>query len=235
MQTRGDAPPANREALDVFLAEYQWATGLLPFYRQIEVTVVGASALLVSAVASVVAVLEGGESADRSAEAALLSAAAWGPTLLLLLELMALTRIQRAAFYIRDYLAVPMRELAGREDLLRWEFIPARQLFFQDRKPRWRWPMVALTLSSAAVVFAIWAMSVALAAAGRFVHPNRAEADVLYLGYGAALVSTCLAVYGIYFTVVHEIRPNAHREVHQPTQDEQGKAPSERADDPPDG
>jgi hypothetical protein len=35
---------------------------------------------------------------------------------------------------------------------------------------------------------------------------------VLVVGYGAALVATCLCAYGIHFTVVHEIRPNARPE-----------------------
>ncbi len=198
-----DAP--NREAIDFLIAEYQWASGLLPFYRQVELTVVGASALLLSAVASVVAVLEGGP----KAEATVLSASAWGLTVLLLLEIMALTRIRRAALYIRDHIAVRAWELAGDGILLEWENLHAKDLFFrgeEEEVPRRRWFPVAILVSSAPVVLAVGLMAVSLALAGALVHPDAPMSAVLFVGYVAALVAVGLGIYGIRLSIRHEVR-----------------------------
>jgi hypothetical protein len=197
--------PASDRRIDIVLAEYAWASGLLPFYRQVEMTALGASGVVLSAVASVVAVIESGEGPDRVAEATLLSAAAWAPTVLLLIEIMALVRIRRAALYIREYLRPLARDLAGDTRLLRWEELSPEELFFaRSEGSRWRRRIAGAMVSSLPVVLAIAFMTCALAAAGAAMHPDGADEPVLIIGYSATLVSACLAIPASIFTWRHE-------------------------------
>jgi len=201
--------PATDKRIEIFLAEYQWVSSQIPFYRQVEVTALGASAIILSAVASVVAVLESGEGApDRAAEGTLLAVSAWAPTLLLLVEIMALSRIRRAALYIRDHLRPRACSLTGDQDLLRWEVLKPDEIFFpNDEGPHWWW---RFAVSSAPIVLAIGSVAIALAIAGAVIHPDSWTAPVLVSGFAAAFVGLCLAFYGVVLSWRHEGRHGGH-------------------------
>jgi hypothetical protein len=199
---------ATDTRIEILLAEYGWVSGQITFYRQVEVTALGATGVVLSAVVSVVAVLEGGKPSNRAAEATLLSASAWAPTLLLLVEIMALTRIRRAALYILEYLRPLACSLAGDEELLQWEALPPEAIFFRRAggSKGWRFA-VKVSVSSAPVVVAIGSVAVALAIAGAWIHPTGPwTAWVLVIGYVAAFMGLCLAAYGVVFSFRHEAR-----------------------------
>jgi hypothetical protein len=201
----GNEAPATDRRIDVVLAEYAWASHLLPFYRQVEMTALGAASVILSAVISVVAALAAGARPDPAAEATLLSASAWAPTILLLIEIMALARIRRAALYIRRYIGPLLRDLLGDERLLQWEELSSAQIFFPTGEvSELRRRTVAAMVSSFPIVFGIGSMSVALAVAGATIHPGGPIASVLFIGYSATFVSLCLAATGIMFTWRHE-------------------------------
>jgi hypothetical protein len=199
------------------LAEFQFVSGLIPFYRRVELTVLAGTGLVISGVVAALAALEAAENPNAAAEGILLAVGASAPTFLLLVENMALTRLRRASLYIAKDLHPLALRLTGREEVLRWECGPARRLMesieesgtegsgregglaslIVRRKP------VQMFASSIPLLGTIAGTSLVLAIAGVFV-----DFTILNLALGglAGAFSLALAAYGIAFTWLQEQR-----------------------------
>lgn len=199
------------------LAEFQFLSGLIPFYRRVELTVLAGTGLVISAVVAALAALEAAEDPQASAEGILLAAGAWAPAFLLLVENMALTRLRRVSLYIAQDLHPLAKCLTGRGEVLRWERGPARrlmesvELYEQGRTgPRRgllslfvRERPVAMFASSIPLLVTIAVTSLVFAVAGVLI-----DFTLLNLGVGgiAAVCALTLGGYGIAFTWVQEQR-----------------------------
>src|SRR4249919_601515 len=118
---------ADDRAIQVLVAEFQFVSGLIPFYRRAELIVLGATGALLSVMVAALATLEAADESQRQAEGILLTLGAWVPVLLLLIEVMALTRIMRASRYIYRCLH-PLACNLGCPGLLEFERSPGAEL-----------------------------------------------------------------------------------------------------------
>jgi hypothetical protein len=229
----GEEPAAGAKdrdqgALDLVVAEFQFVSGLIPFYRGVETTALGGTGLIVSGVVAALAALESADTPKAAAEGILLSAGAWAPVVLLLIEIMALTRVVRASAYIADHLHPLAEEITGRSEVLVWELAPtshllkrvragrrdsaAKEAIVRDSAVRW-WS------SSTPVIVTIALVSFLLAVSGAVVYP---DALTVVSGVGAILTASAFAAYGTVFSHTHEARmakppgPATHPEL-QPT------------------
>lgn len=206
---------SREAALQVLLAEYQFVAGLIPFYRGVEIRALGGTGLVLSGVAAAVAGLEAADTSKAGAEATLLTLAAWIPAFLLLVEVMALTRLRRASLYISKRLHPLAAELGEDERLMCWELEPSKELFADtqarqtDRTGRGglmglvRDRSVKISISSAPLILAMTAVSLLLALAGWW---RGGGVDYLLLGGPAAVIAVAIGAYGIAFTALHEGR-----------------------------
>jgi hypothetical protein len=198
-------------AATILLGEYAFVSGLIPFYRRVEIVALGGTGATIAAVLAFVGALEAAETPNRSFEASLLSLAAVVPAVLLLLELMALTRIWRASAYIRTDLYPLARDLTAREKVLRWEFAPTASLVENlepagdavGPSPRF----AKLLASSAPVIVSIVLAAVAMPLAALALESSDALAPERFVGYVAALLALAVGVYASVFTLRFEARP----------------------------
>lgn len=214
----------------MLVAEFQFVAGLIPFYRRAELIVLGATGALLSVMVAALATLEAADESQRQAEGILLALGAWVPVLLLLIEVMALTRIMRASRYIFRCLH-PLACNLGCPGLLEFERSPGAELLagmIERRSPTeqrgsppsdesnqerlaLRERLVIFFFSSTPLILAIAAASIALAVGGIV-----RDFGLLTLGFGllAAMSAIVLACYGIASTQTHEgrgLRPQAVR------------------------
>jgi hypothetical protein len=205
---------------------------LIPLYRGIETTALGGTGLVVSGVVAALAALEAAEAPQRAAEGVLLSVGAWAPILMLLIEIMALTRLRRASAYIAYHLRPLAESLSGRAEILMWEVAPTSELLKTVAAERHALPagaavgrrrllarggkavlsegVVRISASSAPLIGTIALVSIALACGGAIVHPT---ALTIASGVLAVALAMAGAAYGIAFSYAHERR--ASPEVHQ--------------------
>ncbi|MCH7485108.1 MAG: hypothetical protein IIA90_08185, partial [Chloroflexi bacterium] len=99
------------------MAEFNFVSALIPFYRRVEMTALIGTAVVIGAVVGAVASLEDATKPNREVEAILLSLAPWVTVLLLLVQIMALTRIRRAALYIKNVLRPLVQQLTNKDGL----------------------------------------------------------------------------------------------------------------------
>jgi len=225
---------ADDRAAQLLVAEFQFVSGLIPFYRRAELIVLGATGALVSVTVAALATLEAAEGSQRQAEGVLLVFGSWVPVMLLLIEVMALTRIARASRYICAHLH-PLACKLGRRKLLQFEHSPGDELRamvedWRDASGKRRgaspsdgsgrgrllllWePLVMTFFSSAPLILVISVTSVALAAGGIAL-----DLGALTLGVGlpAAVAAAVLGWHGITFTRAHEGRMGATMEMDSP-------------------
>lgn len=171
------------------------------------------------------AALEAADTPNRAAEGVLLSAGAWAPVLLLLIEIMALTRLQRASAYISGHLHPLAESLTGRPEVLMWEHAPSSQLLESiarateqaspgsavSRRRRLKRGhqlllsegMVRTWLSSTPLIATIALVSVVLAGAGVILYPKAVTWISAILAAGCASGG---AAYGIALSHAHERR-----------------------------
>jgi hypothetical protein len=226
----GDQASAGRDekdqrALQLVLAEFQFVSGLIPLYRGVETTALGGTGLVVSGIVAALAALESSDTPKAAAEGVLLSAGAWAPVVLLLIEIMALTRVARASAYIADYLHPLARELTGDDRVLQWELGPTKPLMARigrarkvmtapsstalgetldrSRKALVKDRVVRLSASSTPLIITIALVAIVLAVAGAFIYP---DALTIISGVLAVLAAATGAAYGIAFSNHHECR-----------------------------
>jgi hypothetical protein len=214
----GTSPPEddpNAEAkLQLLIAEYNFVTGLIPFYRSVEMRALGGTGVVLSAVAGAFGAFESAKDPSRPAEGILLAIAALVPALLLLVEVMALTRLRRASLYISKRLHPLAGELTGNDPrLLRWELEPTEILLEQSRAVSTaRFGRIAgpgatkAFVSSAPIIVLIALTTFLLAGAGYLVNPVAATAII---GAIAIVLAAISAFYGLAFTSLHEGRTSA--------------------------
>jgi len=126
---------ADDRAVQILIAEYQYVSGLIPFYRRAELVALAATGAVLSVMVAALATLEAADETQRHAEGILLTLGAWVPVLLLLVEAMALTRLMRASRYIINCLN-PIACDLGRPGLLEFERSPSAQLLAGMRARR---------------------------------------------------------------------------------------------------
>jgi hypothetical protein len=217
---REDADARKGDAVSLLVSEYEFVENLIPLYRHYELSVLAGLGLVISALVAAVAAIEAGEDPNRSAEAILLAAGAWAPVFLMLVEIVALTRIRRASLYITKCLRPLAQELTGEEKVLRWECAPTEELFKETlQEARSMGPdqvkplqrlllsqgLVTFFVSSSPLVLVMFALSVLLAGSGAALLPWTAA-----IGVPAVAVGAMLAVYGIGTTGGHERRRGEH-------------------------
>jgi hypothetical protein len=206
------AKDRDQRALDLVVTEFQFVSGLIPFYRGVETTALGGTGLIVSGIVAALAALESADTPKAAAEGVLLSIGAWAPVVLLLIEIMALTRVVRASAYIADHLHPLAEKITGKPEVLAWELAPtshllkrvragrrdsaAKEAIVRDSAVRW-WS------SSTPVIVTIALVSFLLAVSGAIIYPN---ALTIVSGVGAILAAAAFATYGIVFSHTHEAR-----------------------------
>jgi len=124
----------NDSAVSLVVSEFEFVEGLIPLYRHYELSVLAGLGLVLTALVAALAAIEAGADPNRSAEAILLSTGAWAPAFLLLIEIVALTRIRRASLYISEVLRPLAQDLTGEKGLLHWETDLNEELFEQTLK-----------------------------------------------------------------------------------------------------
>lgn len=204
---------SDDRAVQLLVAEFQFVAGLIPFYRRAELIVLGATGALVSVMVAALATLEAAEGSQRQAEGVLLVFGSWVPVLLLLIEVMALTRIARASRYI-DSCLYPLACKLGRPGLFEFERSPSVELgkMVDDWREASRarlfiWePLVMTFFSSTPLILVISVTSMVLAAGGIAF-----DLGALTLGVGipAAVAAAVLGWHGVAFTRAHEGRTGA--------------------------
>lgn len=199
------AQPVDRDELatQILVAEFEFVSQLIPFYRRFEITALAGTGLVVSAAVAAGASLISGENQDRVAAGLVLGIAAWGPALMLLVEVMALTRLRRASRYIAQELHPLAQELTGRSAILQWELAPTDKLFESGTESGFWRATLNTMVSSMPLIVAMVLSSVGLTAASAVVEPT---VGGVTSGLTAVVVATVFAAYGIVFSQRHEGR-----------------------------
>lgn len=204
---RRKSSEAEDRAVQVLVAEFQFVSGLIPFYRRAELVVLGATGALLSVMVAALATLEAADEGQRQAEGLLLALGAWVPVLLLLVEVMALARITRASRYIERVLR-PRACALGQAKLLEFERSPSAELLPETSGwlARVRRTFTIAVFSSASLILVVAIASTALAVAGMI---RDWSSLTLCFGAPAVLSALGLGAYGISFTWTHEARKSA--------------------------
>ena len=208
-------PTPDDRALAILLAEYAFVSGLIPFYRRVEILALSGTGATIAVLLGFVGALEAGDEPNRRLQATLLSLGALVPLLLLLLELMALTRIMRASAYIRTDIYPMAQQLAERDEILRWEFSPTRKLI--ENLPGFRRGpspgFAKFFASSAPIVTAIAVAAIGLPLAGLAVEPSDPLAPDRLIGYVSAALASAAGGYTLFFTIQFEARSPSNERV----------------------
>ena len=198
---------AKERAIQLLISEHTFVSGLIPFYRRVEVTALVGTGLGLATLLGFIGTLEAAPSDHRSLEADIVALASWLPTMLLLIELMALARILRASSYISTQLYPLAVKLSGEEDVFLWEFSPGAKLIEGAKgKPRlWR-PFIRHFSSSTPLILAIGGTAVVLPFVALTLDQDHSMSAARLAGYLSALIAAALSAYAIAFTVRYESR-----------------------------
>lgn len=113
--------------LDVLLNEYNYVSGLIPMYRDVEARALSTVGLVLAGLASVVAALMATETDNGEVEGAIVSVAAWIFALFGSVQLTAQLRILRASEYLKRHLYPELEKLVGKKPM-QFEIIPSSEL-----------------------------------------------------------------------------------------------------------
>lgn len=200
-------PISDSDKIHAVVAEYNFVSGLIPFYRRMELTAAGGVAIIGVALIAALAGLEGaavramtveGRMAVDRAELVVLALAPWLFLPLTLLVVTAIVRIRRASLYIRSYLAQCAPEI------FQWETVLTESLF--GSTPRMLRPVVWLGLPSTGVLLIVVVPAIVPALGAHFLVPGENFRWVL-VGYVGAGVTYLVGVPALFFTYYHEMRP----------------------------
>jgi hypothetical protein len=195
--------PEDR-AVTILVAEYQYVSSLIPFYRNVEMLVLAGTGLVTSGAVAAVAALTGGEHPDPTVAAGVLAAAAWGPTLLLVVEITALTRIARASRYIQTQLIPLAQKLSGESQILQFECAPTEVLTGEIAREHRLYRSLVSTFASSLGVLLIPVLAAFALTIGAVLFNGT---GVIW-GFGglACLLAVGAMGYGYSFTSSHERR-----------------------------
>ena len=162
--------PVAEARLQILLAEYTWVSGLVRYYREVELKALAATGLVLSGVGAAFAALRASESDDAiSAIGLVFAIAASIIAFVLPVVLMASMRGMRAVVYVREWLHPLAAEIADDARFLAWEAVSG-ELFDSLTGPLGR--RLKSALSAAVVVFLIGTASLALVVAAWTVEPS---------------------------------------------------------------
>jgi hypothetical protein len=215
--------------IQVLLAEYEFVTGLIRYYRDVELRALAATGLVLTALAAAVAAFEAADTPNRVAESLLLAIAAWVPVVLLMIVIMAKARGMRSVIYVREGLRVRAGELAEHSGLLQWEthagalldeFLPkALAGHWSAHVPEsirnrliislLRGTPIILAITASSISLAIAASWIALAAQG-WSHDETKIA--IAIGSAAGIVALTFSIVGIGFTNRTDVLPQNDEE-----------------------
>lgn len=130
-ETSADGHTAR--ALDALLAEYNFVSSLIPFYRDIEMRALSALGLSVGAITTVFVALAEQQGAQIAVLSGILSFTTWLFVLFVTIEVTASLRIKRASSYISRYLYPKIVEVAPLANLA-WETTRSLDLIGVERK-----------------------------------------------------------------------------------------------------
>lgn len=208
-----DEVDSAQRKTEFILAEFRFVSGLITFYRRVEFTAAAgtgvALSIVVGAVAAIWTVDVTGPDGivigpDKRLAANLLAIEPWIQVLLLLLHVMALVRLRRAALYIEKHLAPFANKLPGVDDVLQFETRSTNLLVGET------WGLHFLTrlqVTSTPVLLINWIPAVAFASVAAYVHPEHVSAPLVIASICAAGLATVIAAYGGVVTWAHEKDP----------------------------
>jgi len=127
---------SHDRALTALLAEYTFVSGLIPFYRGVEIRALTALGLTVGAIATIFATLAEQRQASTAALAGVLTLATWIFVLFVTIELNSSLRIKRASTYIHKFLYPQIHAIAP-EAVLSWESTKSVELIGVPDSVRW--------------------------------------------------------------------------------------------------
>lgn len=113
--------------LDAVLSEYNYVSGLIPKYRDVEARALSTVGLVLAGLASVVAALMASEAHDRHVEGGIVAISAWIFALFGSVQLTAQLRILRASRYLQRYVYPQLEELTG-TSVMQFERIKSDEL-----------------------------------------------------------------------------------------------------------
>jgi hypothetical protein len=196
-------------ALALLTAEYAYVSQNILLYRHLETFVLAGTGLVATGALAAYASLTTGEHPNTHAAGIVLSAAAWGPALLLLVEITALTRVMRASRYISRRLRPIATELGQRDDLFAWEIASTGSLL--DDVPSGRtWALfrkLATLFSSSVGTQLIPSLTVCGLTIGSLI--VQASPATWLFGITAILVGIAAAAYSLVITCLHERRQDS--------------------------
>lgn len=105
--------------LQAVLAEYQFVSGLIPYYRSVETNVLSIMAVVLAALAGFVGTVNSQQGAvlDYSVQGAVIALSSWLMVLFTAIEVTALLRIKRASVYLKKHLYPRLNEIIGAKSM----------------------------------------------------------------------------------------------------------------------
>jgi hypothetical protein len=159
----GSGEESGEARLQLLVAEYTWVSGLIRYYREVELKALAGTGLVLSGVGAAVAALRASDNDEAvNATGLVLAIAAAIITFILPVVLMANMRGMRAVVYVREWLHPLAAELARDARCLAWEAVSGG--LFDALAGRLGTRLKPM-LSAAVVVTLIGTTSLALAAA----------------------------------------------------------------------
>jgi hypothetical protein len=215
MADRADNEHADR-ALTAVLAEYTFVSGLIPFYRGVEIRALSALGLSVGAITTVFVALSEQRGANIAALSGILGLTTWIFVLFATIEVTASLRIKRASTYIQNYLYPLITAIAPPANL-QWESMKSADLIgvpepvrLGQLRNRLRMNLVTsgpLSLGIGVAGFLVGVIAIVL-----LFTSDRADLGVFFVvlytcaaGLGG-LVSGGLGIYG--FRLTHSVERN---------------------------
>jgi hypothetical protein len=203
---RVDTKAGRDAAANLLIAEYQYVSGLIPHYRNVEMLVLAGTGIVATGALAATAALMSGENPEPAVAAIVLAAAAWGPALLLVVEATALIRIRRASLFIGQRLHPIAKALSCREDLLSFEHRPM-EFLLADLEARGasraRKAQDVLVAASVGIVAIPVVATLGLAAGGVLIDDS---APAWLIGAAALVCAVALGWYAFRITHPHEKR-----------------------------
>jgi hypothetical protein len=186
--------------LQALLAEYQFVSGLIPYYRSVETTVLSTMAVILAALAGFIGTLNstGDGKAPVELEGNIISLAPWLMLLFIAIEVTALLRILRASMYIKKKLYKKLNVLLG-EKVMQFEKVPSLKLIGNKNASGLHKKMSDFQrkslIGSNTILWGMGSIAVALAILGNVVSGtlNYFHAG----GYAAALTSVIVMTTGL--------------------------------------
>jgi hypothetical protein len=183
---------AEAARIQVLVAEYTWVSGLIRYYREVELKALAGTGLVLSGVGAAFAALHASQNDQAVHAIGIVFAIAAAITAFALpVVVMANLRGMRAVVYLREWLHPLAAELTGDARFLAWEAVaPPMAVMVADGFGE----LLKAVVSSTVVVFLIAAASLLLAVAGATVEHTVWSRAIAAAAGAADVVFFCLAL-----------------------------------------